>query len=142
MRFRFLIADMMVLVIPCAVAAFALRESIDLVGEVAFAAFLAALCLASLGAKFRRGHRPFKMFWKGFAAFGWVYFFIGLRVGVGYQGKDLLIHSGIAFTFAFCCAYVTGRVVTKTVPPVPQLPPPPAGPGPAGADVDFGPRSA
>ena len=116
MRVRLLIADLMVLVVLVAAAAGAFRLSPTLLPNLAFALYLAALCLASLGAKFRRGDRPMKMFWKGFALFGWFYLVLGLWLGLGRTGDELLAHSIIGLGFASGCGYVTRRAVTRTAP--------------------------
>src|SRR3954463_14037353 len=114
MRFRFLIADLMVLVVPVAAAAYAYRTDPKLLGHAAFAAFLVMTCLASLGAKFRRGNRPMKMFWKGFALFGWAYFIFGLWFGL--VEERLLTHSILGMAFALVGAYATRRLVVRTCP--------------------------
>ena len=116
MRFRLRIADLMVLVALVAASAAAYRLSPTLLPNLAFALYLAALCLASLGAKFRRGDRPMKMFWKGYALFGWFYLVLGLYFGVGRMGDELLAHSILGLGIAFVCGYVTRRVVTRTMP--------------------------
>jgi hypothetical protein len=114
MRFRLLIADLMVLVVTCSIGAYALYTYQELLPDVAFALYLALVCLASLGAKFRRGNRPMKMFWKGFALFGWFYLVFGLQLGfIDGSGDRQLTNSLIGIAFCFISAYVTRRLVTR-----------------------------
>jgi hypothetical protein len=143
MRFRFLIVDMMLLIVPCAVAFAVVHEDPESLGHIAFAFYLAAICLAFLGAKFRRGNRRHKMFWKGFAVFGWIYFVIGLWAGQA-EAKALLIRSALGLAFAAMCGYLSLRLVTKD--PCPGLRraegnEPGTAPAPA-ETVDFNLRSA
>src|SRR5262245_14694923 len=111
MRLRFLIADLMVLTIPCAVIAFAYQADPKLLGEVAIGLYLAAVCLATLGAKFRRGNRKMKMFYKGYALFGWFYFVMVLQFG--FDADRRVNQSLVGTALAFVCAYATYRLVRR-----------------------------
>src|SRR4051794_1231101 len=103
MRLRFRILDLMVLVVPCAVAALAIRlGSGAMLSEVATAAYLALVCLATVGAKFHRGDKQRKAFWKGTAIFGWVYFPAGLQFGFP-KGEEAIFRAGIGLVFALAC---------------------------------------
>jgi hypothetical protein len=113
MRLRFRILDLMVLVVPCAVAAMAVRLGKgELLSEVATAAYLTLVCLATVGAKFHRGNKQRKVFWKGVAFFGWVYFPVGLQFGFP-KGEEAIYRAGIGLVFALACGYATARLVPR-----------------------------
>ena len=113
MRFRFVIADLMVLTVLCALVAYAHQNDPKLFAFVAYSVYLALLCVASLAAKFRQGNRKVKMFWKGAALFGWFYFVFGmLPTLVGGDDEMLLHHTVIGLGLGFVCGYGTSRLGT------------------------------
>jgi hypothetical protein len=143
MRFRFLIVDVMLLVVPCAVAFAVVHEDPASLGHVVFTLYLVAICLAGLGAKFRRGNRRLKMFWKGFAVFGWIYFFFGLYAGLAQQDA-MLLRSALGLAFAATTGFLALRLVTRDPCPGARRASgnePGTAPGP-GDTVDFNLRSA
>jgi hypothetical protein len=143
MRFRFLIVDVMLLVIPCAVAFTLIHEDPSNLDHVVFSLYLVAICVAGLGAKFRRGNRRLKMFWKGFAFFGWIYLFLGLFAGL-VQDQSLVLRSVLGLALAVTSGYFTMRLVTRD--PCPGLRraegTEPAAASGSGDTVDFNLRSA
>lgn len=118
MRFRFKIADLMILVVPAAAFSYAAANDKELLPHLAFAAYLVLLAVATMGAKFARGDKGYKAFWKGTAIFGWVYLVFGLYFGV-VQSPDgaLLTRSIVGLTFALLAGYVTRRLVPRILPP-------------------------
>jgi hypothetical protein len=143
MRFRFLIVDMMLLVVPCAVAFMVIHEDPSSLDHVVFSLYLVATCVASLGAEFRRGNRRWKMFWKGFAVFGWIYLFLGLFAGM-VQDQSLGLRSALGLALAATSGYFAMRLVTRDpCPGLRRAEETARGEAPAPGDtVDFNLRSA
>jgi hypothetical protein len=94
---RLRIIDLMKGVALCAVVLGAMTTS---PGESpALAIFLAPTCLATLGARFAGGGR--RLFWLGFALFGWVFFAVGLRFGTLYPHElEPKVPIGLLFAVA------------------------------------------
>lgn len=117
MRFRFQIVDLMILVIPAAAFSYAMSQDPKLVPHLAFTSFLVLLGLATLGARFTRGNKPYKVFWKGVAVFGWIYLVFGLYFGMIAQDDYILLsRSLVGITFGLLAGYLTRRLVPRTRP--------------------------
>lgn len=117
MRIRFKIADLMILVVPAAAFSYAATNDADLLPHLAFTGYLVLLAAATLGAKFARGDKGYKAFWKGVATFGWTYLIFGLYFGFIADPNDaLLTRSIVGLTFALLAGYVTLRFVPRSLP--------------------------
>ncbi len=117
MRFRFQIADLMILIVPAAAFSYAAGKDAELLPHLAFTAYLVLLAAATLGAKFARGDKAYKTFWKGAAIFGWLYLVFGLYFGVvATPDGALLTRSVVGLTFALLAGYVARRFVPRTLP--------------------------
>jgi len=140
---RFTIADLMGLVVLVAVNLAVLQGAPWAAADLAFANFLAALCLATLGVAYRRGRA--RAACAGFALFGWTYLLLRIvpyfdtnRSGYLYRPSGvlpeyvLLFHSALGLGGAILGAVGAWRFVPRE-PPAAS-----AGPGgtkPAAADV-------
>lgn len=117
MRFRFQIVDLMILVVPAAAFSYALSRDEKLVPHLAFTSYLVLLGVATLGARFTRGSKSYKVFWKGVAAFGWAYLILGLYFGLAAQDEYMLLsRSLVGITFGLLAGYLTRRLVPRSVP--------------------------
>lgn len=114
MKIRFQIADLMILVVPAAAFSYAMARDEDLLPHLAFTAYLVMLGVATLGAKFTRGDKPYKVFWKGVAAFGWAYLVFGLYFGaIASDAEVMLSRSLVGLAFGLLAGYLTRRLVPR-----------------------------
>jgi hypothetical protein len=122
MRFRFLIADIMVLVVPAAAISYALSYDTSLLDHVVYALYLAGLAATTLGAKFGRRRAVRKMFCKGAMLFGWFYLPFGLQLGFN-AGQERLVLAIVGLGAAFLAGYATVRLTPRDhLRPRPQVP--------------------